>query len=195
MVVRWISRWGFCSGYMLMTIIWNHIRRRLPVHTGIAGLLARGPVVELPFAIRPSTHENDNLTDASGEGGEVHEYRAPGTSDRVLRHRQQAEAAALRPGRASSSSLSRLGPRPGNCGGWRFKSPAFELRAHRSRSDRHFLGLARAERAARKRSRARARGETTDREATGFFFARARAIFFSGFSFFALSWTWGTRGP
>ena len=33
------------------------------------------------------------LTDASGEGGEVHEPRAPETSDRVLRHRQEAEAA------------------------------------------------------------------------------------------------------
>ena len=63
-------------------------------------------------------------------------------------------------------------------GGQELRLELFEL----PRTDREaigtFLGLARAERAARKRSRARARGETTDREAIGFFRARARAIFF-----------------
>ena len=64
-------------------------------------------------------------------------------------------------------------------GGERLSFQLFEL----PRTDREaigtFLGLARAERAARKRSRARARGETTDREATGLFSrARARDFFF-----------------
>ena len=64
-------------------------------------------------------------------------------------------------------------------GGERLSFQLFEL----PRTDREaigtFLGLARAERAARKRSRARARGETTDREAIGFFSrARARDFFF-----------------
>ena len=65
-----------------------------------------------------------------------------------------------------------------SAGGGGLSLQLFEL----PRTDREaigtFLGLARAERAARKRSRARGRGETADREAIGFFRARARAIFF-----------------
>ena len=61
-----------------------------------------------------------------------------------------------------------------SAGGGGLSLQLFEL----PRTDREaigtFLGLARAERAARKRSRARERGETTDREAIGFF-SRARA--------------------
>ena len=63
-------------------------------------------------------------------------------------------------------------------GGGGLSLQLFEL----PRTDREaigtFLGLARAERAARKRSRARARGGTTDREAIGFFSRAARARFF-----------------